>query len=214
MSSSPDSPPTPPLEADVPVQNGLRPDSAITAPRVFWPAAAIILVFVGLAVAMPERLGNTLSTLNDTVIGDLGWFYVLLVSSFIAFSLWVALSPMGKVVLGKDDEEPEFGLKSWFAMLFAAGMGIGLVFWGVAEPLNHFASPPPGTADGEPAAARAAHGHHVPPLGPARLGHLRGRRPRDRLRRAPQGSARSRSAGPWSRSSATGSRARSVTSST
>ncbi len=156
MSSSPDSPPTPPLEADVPVQDGLRPDSAITAPRVFWPAAAIILVFVGLAVAMPERLGNTLSTLNDTVIGDLGWFYVLLVSSFIAFSLWVALSPMGRVVLGKDDEEPEFGLKSWFAMLFAAGMGIGLVFWGVAEPLNHFASPPPGTADGEPAAARAA----------------------------------------------------------
>ncbi|GAA1436509.1 BCCT family transporter [Mycobacterium cookii] len=156
MSSSPDSPPTPPLEADVPVQDGLRPGSAITAPRVFWPAATIILVFVGLAVALPERLGNTLSTLSNTVIGDLGWFYVLLVSSFIAFSLWVALSPMGRVVLGKDDEEPEFGLKSWFAMLFAAGMGIGLVFWGVAEPLNHFASPPPGTADGEPAAARAA----------------------------------------------------------
>ena len=138
------------------MQNGLRPEAKITAPRVFWPAAAIILLFVALAVALPERLGDTLSTLNDTVIGDLGWFYVLLVSSFIAFSVWVALSPMGRVVLGKDDEEPEFGLKSWFAMLFAAGMGIGLVFWGVAEPLNHFASPPPGTADGEPAAARAA----------------------------------------------------------
>ena len=156
MSSSPDSPPSPPLEADVPVQKGLRPDAAITAPRVFWPAAAIILVFVGLAVALPQRLGDTLSSLNNTVIGDLGWFYVLLVSSFIAFSLWVAFSPMGRVVLGKDDEEPEFGLKSWFAMLFAAGMGIGLVFWGVAEPLNHFASPPPGTADGDAAAARAA----------------------------------------------------------
>ncbi|WP_224275822.1 BCCT family transporter [Nocardioides lacusdianchii] len=156
MSSSPDSPPTPPLEADVPVQDGLRPDAKITAPRVFWPAAAIILVFVGLALALPARLGDTLSTLNDTVIGDLGWYYVLLVSSFIAFSLWVAFSPMGRVVLGKDDEEPEFGLKSWFAMLFAAGMGIGLVFWGVAEPLNHFASPPPGTADGDAAAARAA----------------------------------------------------------
>lgn len=140
----------------MPVQAGLRPDSAITAPRVFWPAAAIISVFVVLAVVLPERLGDTLSTLNDTVIGDLGWFYVLLVSAFIAFSLWVAYSPLGRVVLGKDDEEPEFGLKSWFAMLFAAGMGIGLVFWGVAEPLNHFASPPPGTADGEPAAARAA----------------------------------------------------------
>jgi choline/glycine/proline betaine transport protein len=156
VSSSPDSPPPPPLEADVPVQDGLRPGSAITAPRVFWPAAAIIAVFVVLAVAMPQRLGDTLSTLNGTVIGDLGWFYVLLVSAFIAFSLWVAFSPLGRVVLGKDDEEPEFGLKSWFAMLFAAGMGIGLVFWGVAEPLNHFAAPPPGTPDGEAAAARAA----------------------------------------------------------
>jgi choline/glycine/proline betaine transport protein len=123
---------------------------------VFWPAAIIIVVFVGLAVALPKRLGDTLGTLNDTVIGDLGWYYVLLVSAFIAFSLWVAFSPLGKVVLGRDEEEPEFGLKSWFAMLFAAGMGIGLVFWGVAEPLNHFAVPPPGTADGEAAAARAA----------------------------------------------------------
>ena len=156
MSTTPTRPPAAPLEAEVPVQDGLRPGAAVTAPRVFWPAAGIVLTFVALAVLLPERLDSVLGTLNDTVIGDLGWFYVLLVSSCIAFSLWIAFSPMGNVVLGKDDEEPEFGLKSWFAMLFAAGMGIGLVFWGVAEPLNHFASPPPGTADGEAAAARAA----------------------------------------------------------
>ncbi len=156
MSTTSATPPSTPREADDPVQSGLRPGAAVTAPRVFWPAAGIVLVVVGLALFLPERLGDTLSSLNGTVIGDLGWFYVLLVTSCIAFSLWVAFSPMGNVVLGKDDEEPEFGLKSWFAMLFAAGMGIGLVFWGVAEPLNHFASPPPGTRDGEAAAARAA----------------------------------------------------------
>ncbi len=156
MSTSLATPPTTPREADDPVQSGLRPAAAVTAPRVFWPAAGVVLLVVGLAIFLPERLGDTLSSLNGTVIGDLGWFYVLLVTSCIAFALWVAFSPMGNVVLGKDDEEPEFGLKSWFAMLFAAGMGIGLVFWGVAEPLNHFASPPPGTRDGEAAAARAA----------------------------------------------------------
>jgi choline/glycine/proline betaine transport protein len=156
VSTSANRSPSPPREADAPVQVGLRPDSTITAPRVFWPAAGIVVAFVALAVVLPERLGDILGILNDTVIADLGWYYVLLVSSCIAFSLWVAFSSLGNVVLGKDDEEPEFGLKSWFAMLFAAGMGIGLVFWGVAEPLNHFASPPPGTADGEAAAARAA----------------------------------------------------------
>ncbi len=139
-----------------PQQHGLRPDSAVNAPRVFWPAAIIIVVFVILAVVLPERLGDTLSTLNGTVIGDLGWYYVLLVSACIFFGLWVAFSPMGNVVLGKDDEDPEFSLKSWFSMLFAAGMGIGLVFWGVAEPLNHFAAPPPGTGASEADRAEAA----------------------------------------------------------
>ncbi|GAB2857996.1 BCCT family transporter [Nocardioides pacificus] len=139
-----------------PEQSGLRPDSLIKAPRVFWPAAVILLVVVALAVLAPETLSETLDTANDSVIGGLGWYYVLLVSSFVLFAAWIALSPTGDVVLGADDEEPEFGLKSWFAMLFAAGMGIGLVFWGVAEPLNHFASPPPGTSTTEAGAAREA----------------------------------------------------------
>jgi choline/glycine/proline betaine transport protein len=138
-------------------QAGLRPGARIAAPRVFWPSAAIVAVVVALALVVPEKLGSTLQGLNDTVIGDLGWYYVLIVSGFVLFAAWLVLSPLGDVVLGKDeDEEPEFGLKSWFAMLFAAGMGIGLVFWGVAEPLNHFAAPPPGTAETEPGAARSA----------------------------------------------------------
>lgn len=139
-----------------PEQRGLRPGSAIKAPRVFWPATVLLLVVVALSVLVPQTMNKTLGTVNGTVIGDLGWYYVLLVSSFVFFAAWIALSPTGNVVLGRDDDDPEFGLKSWFAMLFAAGMGIGLVFWGVAEPLNHFASPPPGTATTQAEAARGA----------------------------------------------------------
>ena len=117
----------------------------IPAPRVFVPAAVLLVIFVSLAAIMPGRLGDWISAANTSVVTDLGWWYVLIVTGFVFYAIWLAASPMGNITLGKDDEDPEFGLKSWFAMLFAAGMGIGLVFWGVAEPLNHFASPPPGT---------------------------------------------------------------------
>jgi choline/glycine/proline betaine transport protein len=128
------------------------------APRVFVPAAALMVTFVIIAALFPTWLGDLLTTANTTVVQDLGWWYVLIVTGFVVFAFWMALSPMGDIVLGKDDEDPEFGLKSWFSMLFAAGMGIGLVFWGVAEPLNHYAAPPPGsgTETGTAAAGRIA----------------------------------------------------------
>lgn len=130
--------------------------SLIPAPRVFWPALILLGVFLALALTMPERMGDVLAAANTTVVGDLGWYYVLIVASFVVFCIWLALSPMGDVVLGRQHEEAEFSLKSWFSMLFAAGMGIGLVFWGVAEPLNHYAAPPPGTRDTVDARAREA----------------------------------------------------------
>lgn len=133
-----------------------RGERRITAPRVFWPALVVIVAFVVLALAFPTQMGDLFSALNDTVIGDLGWYYILIVGGFVAFSAWVALSPMGRVVLGRDEEKPEFSLHAWFAMLFAAGMGIGLVFWGVAEPLSHYASPPPGTGESVAQRARVA----------------------------------------------------------
>ncbi|QZY29358.1 BCCT family transporter [Nocardioides coralli] len=114
------------------------------SPRVFVPAAGLMVAFVLVAAIFPKGLEEMLVSANTTVVQDLGWWYVLIVTGFVAFSLWIALSSTGEIVLGKDDEDPEFGLKSWFAMLFAAGMGIGLVFWGVAEPLNHYNAPPPG----------------------------------------------------------------------
>src|SRR5699024_5981296 len=80
-----------------------------------------------------------ISTLNSTVVDSIGWYYVLIVTAFVVFGIVVAVSRMGSIKLGKDDDVPEYSVFSWFAMLFAAGMGIGLVFWGAAEPLTFFA---------------------------------------------------------------------------
>ncbi len=119
------------------------------------PTAVIVLGFVGLAALAPRWLGQLLNAANSTVVNGLGWYYSLIVAGFVAFALLVAFGPYGNITLGPDDEPPSYSLVSWFAMLFAAGMGIGLVFWGVAEPLNHYATPPPGTPEGTSDAMKA-----------------------------------------------------------
>lgn len=119
------------------------------------PTAVIVLGFVGLAALAPRWLGQLLNAANSTVVNGLGWYYSLIVAGFVAFALLVAFGPYGNITLGPDDEPPSYSLVSWFAMLFAAGMGIGLVFWGVAEPLNHYATPPPGTPEGTSEAMKA-----------------------------------------------------------
>ena len=119
------------------------------------PTAVIVLGFVGLAAVAPHWLSDLLKTANTSVVNGLGWYYSLIVAGFVGFALLVAFGPYGNITLGPDDEPPSYSLVSWFAMLFAAGMGIGLVFWGVAEPLNHYASPPPGTPAGTSDAMKA-----------------------------------------------------------
>ncbi len=89
------------------------------------------------------------------LVGNFGWFYLLSMSAFVIFAVWIAASKYGKIKLGPDDSTPDYSFGSWFAMLFSAGMGIGLVFWGVAEPLNHFISPL-GLESGSAAAAEFA----------------------------------------------------------
>jgi len=128
------------------------------APRVFGPAAAIVSVVVLLGIVLPEQMSSWITTANDTVVGTLGWYYVLITFGFVVFCAWLAFSRFGDIKLGKDEEGPEFGIFSWFAMLFSAGMGIGLMFWGVAEPLNHFNNPPPGTEGSPGELATAAMG--------------------------------------------------------
>ena len=78
---------------------------------------------------------------------------MLMTSFFLAFAVWLALSRYGKIRLGQSDDKPEFGHFAWFAMLFQAGMGIGLVFWAVSEPLTHYVDPPLGMAKPETAGA-------------------------------------------------------------
>lgn len=112
---------------------------------VFGPAAVIIVLFVLYATLFPDNATELFSVMQANVIKWFGWYYVAAVAIFIAFALWIGLSRYGDIKLGQDEDKPEFSLMSWFALLFAAGMGIGLVFFGVAEPLNHFASPRPGS---------------------------------------------------------------------
>lgn len=142
-----DSPPTaeaPPEPAPHPPPSPRR--RFMMAPRVFVPAATFIIGFVLLAAALPDQVTDAVNWLQDGIINSIGWYYIVVVAGFVVFSLLVAISRFGNIKLGRDDEPAEFKLTTWFAMLFSAGMGIGLVFFGVAEPLWHLADPRPGAA--------------------------------------------------------------------
>ncbi|MGV8897510.1 MAG: BCCT family transporter [Rhodoglobus sp.] len=117
---------------------------------VFWPAAAIVTVFVAFALLAPAAAESMFLTIQSQIVNTFNWYYVLISAFFVAFSLYLGFSRFGNIKLGKDDDKPEFSLMAWFSLLFAAGMGIGLVFYGVSEPLSHFANPRPGVT-GTPA---------------------------------------------------------------
>ncbi len=125
-------------------------------PGVFYPALAFLSLVVFLSIVFTEETGDVLSSAQENVIGGIGWYYTLAVSGFVIFALWVGLGRFGDLVLGDDDRDPEFSLRAWFAMLFAAGMGIGLVFWGAAEPLTFFTNPKPGVEGSEGELAQQA----------------------------------------------------------
>ncbi|AZO94736.1 BCCT family transporter [Halocella sp. SP3-1] len=108
---------------------------------VFYISLVFVFAIVIWGLFMPGNFSNIASNIYNYLVGNFGWFYLISMSSFVIFSIWIAFSKYGKIKLGKPDEEPEYSTISWFAMLFSAGMGVGLVFWGVAEPLNHFVNP-------------------------------------------------------------------------
>ncbi|MER6993016.1 BCCT family transporter [Saccharopolyspora hirsuta] len=112
---------------------------------VFGVTAVITVVFVGWGVFSTQTLAAVSSSLLSWLVTNIGWGFVLASTGFVVFALWLAFSRYGAIPLGEDDEEPEFRTVSWIAMMFSAGMGIGLMFFGVAEPLAHFVEPPPGT---------------------------------------------------------------------
>ena len=120
---------------------------------VLYLSVAIIAAFVLWGLLSPAGLGEATTAAVGWTTGTFGWYYLLAVLGFLLFCGFLAFSRYGAVKLGRDDEQPEFSTLSWFAMLFSAGMGIGLVFYGVAEPVSHYLTPPGGLT---PEAARAA----------------------------------------------------------
>ncbi|TXC85635.1 BCCT family transporter [Metabacillus litoralis] len=110
--------------------------------NVFWITLAIVLASVIFGVSAPDSFEEVTANIQSFITSTFGWYYLTLVTIVVIFCIFLIFSPIGTIKLGKADEEPEYSKGTWFAMLFSAGMGIGLVFWGAAEPLSHFMSPP------------------------------------------------------------------------
>jgi choline/carnitine/betaine transport len=124
---------------------------------VFGVTAGIALAFVAWGFLDTETLGGASGSALEWTVHNMGWLFVVLASAFVVFVIWLAVGRFGTIPLGADDEEPEFRTVSWIAMMFSAGMGIGLMFYGVSEPLSHFVTPPPGTGPaGNPEAVQTA----------------------------------------------------------
>jgi len=122
---------------------------------VFIASAAVLLVLAILIVLFPQGSQLWLNRAQIWVADVFGWYYMVLMSACMVFVFWLAFSRHGNIRLGQEDEKPEFSYPSWVAMLFSAGIGIALVYYGAYEPLDHFLSPPEG-AGGTVAAARQA----------------------------------------------------------
>lgn len=125
-----------------------------TNPFIFFVSAGIITAFVPVASLFNEPVSAFFGAITTWVATHLGWFYILSVTGLLLFLIWIALSRYGNIRLGGDDDRPEYGNLAWFTMLFAAGIGTILMFWGVAEPISHFGNPPRG--DVEPQSVAAA----------------------------------------------------------
>jgi len=122
-----------------------------TSPRIFFPAALVAVVFVVGTILFTDQVDAAFAGASGWIMTNLGWFYIFGVTIFLLFLFYLAVSRFGRVRLG--DTKPEHSGLAWFAMLFAAGIGSILMFWGVAEPINHYANPPLQDVEGETTAA-------------------------------------------------------------
>ena len=118
---------------------------------VFFVSSALIIIMVVLTLAFQEQASSVFSATQSFIANRFGWLLILAANIFVLFAFYLAFSRFGKVRIGGQDARPEFSTWAWFAMLFSAGMGIGIMFFGVAEPISHFSTPPfmaeAGTAD-------------------------------------------------------------------
>jgi glycine betaine transporter len=123
---------------------------------VFRISIALLAALVAAGVLAPARFAALSQQIQAATLASAGWLYLVIVFVVLAFLAFLAFSRLGQLRIGGDDAQPEFSRRSWFAMLFSAGMGIGLVFWGAAEPLSHYHTPPEALAPDSVASARAA----------------------------------------------------------
>ncbi|MCY4612654.1 MAG: BCCT family transporter [Nitrospira sp.] len=126
-----------------------------TATRVFKISFSLAAAFLVWGAAAPTQLATVTAAIQRWLLDAFGWFYLLCAVGLLVMAVTLIFSRYGDIPLGKDGEKPEFPLVTWFAMLFCAGMGIGLVFWGVAEPIAHFYDPPRGVGETPEAASLA-----------------------------------------------------------
>lgn len=130
-------------------------------PIVFGVSFGLVTLFSVLGAVFPETVGAVAEAMLAWITGNLGWVFILAATGFVGFALILAFSRYGRIPLSREGEPPEFSWVSWVAMMFSAGMGIGLMFFGIYEPASHFATIPPGSdaAPGTPEAATTAMGY-------------------------------------------------------
>ncbi|WP_448554899.1 BCCT family transporter [Thalassotalea montiporae] len=117
---------------------------------VFFPSTLAIIALLAFTFVWPKSASATFSAMQAAITVNGGWFYVLAVGIILGFVLYLGISRFGEIKLGPDHSTPDYSMSTWLSMLFAAGMGIGLMFFGVAEPVMHYLSPPtaePGSID-------------------------------------------------------------------
>ncbi len=122
---------------------------------VFWISMCVIVAFVLFGIRFPDPAKTAFDAIDGFIREYFGWYYLLTVTFFLVFALWLMFSRYGSIRLGSARERPEFSFLAWFSMLFSAGMGIGLVFWSIAEPIYYYMDPPIGEG-GTPEAANTA----------------------------------------------------------
>ncbi|MFS0750432.1 BCCT family transporter [Oceanobacillus sp. 1P07AA] len=109
---------------------------------VFWVSMALVSVFIIWGAFFPANVEYVLGIVDTYISNTFGWFYLLVTTGFVLVAIFLIFGPYGKIKLGKPDDKPDYSYFTWFAFLFTAGMGVGLVFYGVTEPVTHYYSPP------------------------------------------------------------------------
>jgi glycine betaine transporter len=118
-------------------------------PAVLWGSAVVIVGFVGWGLVAPKNLGSVMTSTLNWIVGNFSWAFVTIATGVLVVCIVLVFSRWGKIRLGPDDSRPQFNTFSWVSMMFAAGLGAGLLFFGVAEPVTHWTAPPHGLASPE-----------------------------------------------------------------